>query len=302
MAYRLKARESVSKGIKRIATEQIDRAIADLSTTDETNIDEAVHQARKRLKKTRAVVRLVRDRMGKDLYRQENARYRDIGRKLANFRDARVQIAALDKLTLSYDEKVRKFADIRQELQANYHREYQRVLNEGIIISVKNELKDAKTQINNWKIKSSDWKVVNKSLKRIYKEGYKGLDRAIIEPTVENLHDWRKRVKYLGYHLCILSPIWLEVMEAWVDRTDKISDYLGEDHDLAVLQEFVAKQPKRFDRQSISDLTALIDRRREELQPKAISIGRRIYTEKDKRFVKRLNNYWQIWREEQYAS
>ena len=43
MAYRLKAGESVSKGIKRIATEQIEKAIADLSTTDETSIDRLVH-------------------------------------------------------------------------------------------------------------------------------------------------------------------------------------------------------------------------------------------------------------------
>ena len=93
------------------------------------------------------------------------------------------------------------------------------------------------------------------------------------------------------------------MIEAWVDRTNDISDYLGEDHDLAVLQEFVGERPKRFDRRNtLESLNALIDLRREELQPKAIFIGRRIYTEKDKRFVKRLNNYWKIWQEEQYAS
>ena len=37
-------------------------------------------------------MRLVRDRIGKDLYKQENARYRDISRKLATLRDAKVQI------------------------------------------------------------------------------------------------------------------------------------------------------------------------------------------------------------------
>ena len=305
MAYQLKASESVSKEIKRIATEQIDKAIADLSATDETTVDEAVHQARKRLKKTKAVVRLVRDRIGKDLYKQENARYRDIGRKLANLRDAKVQIGTLDNLTARFGDTVAEdaFKDIRRELQIDYRREYQRVLDEGIIVSVKNELKDAKMQIDDWKIKSSGWKAIDESLKRVYKKGYKGLDRAMSQPTAENLHDWRKRVKYLRYHLCILRPIWSEIMEEWVDRTHDLSDYLGEDHDLAVLQEFVLKQPERFNRQNtLESLNALIDLRRQELQPKAIFIGRKIYTEKDKRFVKRLNNYWRIWQEEQYAS
>lgn len=305
MAYRLKAGESVSKGIKRIATEQIDKAIADLSVKDETSVDEAVHQARKRLKKTRAVVRLVRDRLGKKVYKQENARYRDIGRKLANLRDAKVQIVTLDNLTAHFGNTVGEeaFTDIRRELQVDYRREYQRVLNKGIIISVKNELKDAKTQINNWKIKSSGWKAIDKSLKRVYKRGDKGLDTAMSEPTPENLHDWRKRVKYLRYHLSILRPIWSEMMEEWIDRTHDLSDYLGEDHDLAVLQEFVSNQPKRFDRQNtLESLNALIDRRRQQLQLQAIFIGKRIYAEKDKRFVIRLNNYWKIWQEEQYAS
>lgn len=303
MAYRLKARESVSKGIKRIAKEQIDKAIADLSVTDETSIDEAVHQARKRLKKTRATIRLVRYRLGKDLYDRENARYRDIGRKLAKLRDAKVKIKTLDGLNTHFGDRVSNLPDIRQELEIDYRREYQQVLNQGFIISAKNELKDAKTQIDDWKIKSSDWKAVDKSLKRVYKKGYKGLDVATSEPTAENLHDWRKRVKYLRYHFCILRPIWSEVMEEWVDRTHELSDYLGEDHDLAVLQEFVSNRPKRFDRQNtLESLNALIDSRRQELQSKAIFIGKRIYTEKDKKFVKRLNNYWQIWQEEQYAS
>ena len=305
MAYRLKASESVSKGIKRIAKEQIDKAISDLSVTDEISVDRAVHQARKRLKKTRAVVRLVRDRIGKDLYKQENARYRDLGRKLANLRDAKVQIGTLDNLTARFRNAIAEdaFKDIRRELQIDYRREYQRVLDEGTIVSVKNELKDAKMQIDDWKIKSSDWKAVDKSLKRVYKRGYKGLNTAMSEPTAENLHDWRKRVKYLRYHLSILRPIWSEIIEEWVDRTHDLSDCLGEDHDLAVLQEFVSNQPERFNRQNtLKSLNALIDRRGEELQPQAIFIGRRIYTEKDKTFVKRLNNYWQIWQEEQYAS
>lgn len=302
MTYRLKNHESVSQGIKRIAKEQIDKAIRDLSVTDETSVDEAVHQARKRLKKTRAVVRLVRDRLGKKLYKQENARDRDLGRRLANLRDAKVQIKTLDNLTAHFSGVVGEeaFKDIRRELQVDYRREYQRVLDEGIIISVKNELKDAKTQINDWKIKSSDWKAVDKSLKRVYHRGYKGLDLAMSEPTAENLHDWRKRVKYLRYQLSILRPIWSEIMKEWVDRTHDLSDYLGEDHDLAVLQEFVSNQPERFDRQNtLESLNALIDRRRQQLQPQAIFIGRRIYTEKDKKFVKRLNNYWRIWQAEQ---
>ena len=301
MTYRLKPDEPLPTGIKRIATEQIEKAIKELSATDELGVDEAVHQARKRLKKTRAVVRLVRDRLGSEIYKQENARFRDLARNLAKLRDANVQIETLDNLTDHFAETVapETFTDMRRELRVDYRREYQRVINEDIITSVKNQLKDTKSNIADWEIDSDDWSAIAPSLKRVYKRGYKGLHRAISEPSTENLHDWRKRVKYLRYQLRILRPLWTEMMTEWIDRTHDLSDYLGEDHDLAVLTEFTSSQPERFEGENTLDtLIALGDRRRQELQSSAIVLGKRIYTEKPKDFVDRLGNYWQIWQSE----
>ena len=301
MPYRLKANESVSKGIKRIVNEQIEKAIDELAATDELGVDEAVHKARQRLKKIRAVVRLVRDRLGKKAYQQENARFRDLGRSLANLRDGQVRIATLDNLTAHFADTVESdaFTGIRHELGVDYRREYQSILDKGTIISVRNQLKDIKDEVNKWKIGSNNWSAVDSSLKRVYQRGDRALDKARSKPTVENLHDWRKRVKYLRYQLKILRPIWYEMTEEWNDRTHDLSDYLGEDHDLAVLKELVLSQPERFDRQNtLSTLTALIDRRREELQSSAMFLGRRIYTEKPRNFVDRLGNYWQIWQSE----
>lgn len=150
MTYRLKEQESIPIGIKRIATEQVAKAIDELSNTDDFGVDEAVHQARKRLKKTRAVVRLVRDRLGKKAYQQENARFRNLGRKLAYLRDAKVQIKTLDNLINQYSGTVdpETFTDLRRELRVDYRREYQRILDEGVIVSVENKLKDTKNKID----------------------------------------------------------------------------------------------------------------------------------------------------------
>ena len=298
MSYRLEAQESISQGIKRIAIEQIEKAIDELSVTDELGIDEAVHQARKRLKKVRAVIRLVRDRLGKETYQQENTRFRDLGRTLANLRDSRVQIETLDNLTEHFADTVEAeaFTDIRRELRVDYRREYQSILEQNIAVSLKKKLKDTIADIDNWVIEADDWSAVDSSLKRVYKRGYKALDKAISQPTLENLHDWRKRVKYLRYQLRILRPIWYEVIGEWIEQTHDLSDYLGEDHDLALLKKLVSTQPERFDRENTKDtLIALIDRRQEELQSAAILLGKKIYTEKPKKFVNRLGNYWQVW-------
>ena len=63
MSYRLELNESLPDGIKRIVKEQIDQALEQLRESPEGR-NEAVHDARKRFKKIRAVLRLVRDEIG----------------------------------------------------------------------------------------------------------------------------------------------------------------------------------------------------------------------------------------------
>ena len=126
MTYRLQAHESLPQAINRIATEQIEKVIGELAATEELGVDEAVHQARKRLKKTRAVIRLVRDRLGKETYKQANARFRDLGRTLAELRDSLVRIKTLDSLTAYFADTVEPeaFIDVRRELRVDYPQEY----------------------------------------------------------------------------------------------------------------------------------------------------------------------------------
>ena len=64
--------------------------------------DEAIHDARKALKKARAALRLLQDGMSKTTYQLENSRLRDSGRFLSPFRDAKSLIDAFDSLRDRY--------------------------------------------------------------------------------------------------------------------------------------------------------------------------------------------------------
>ena len=76
---------SVERGVRRIAVEQIDKAISEIQEPDVT---EAVHNVRKRCKKLRALIRIVRYAF--DDYKAENASFRDAARSLAVLRDAEI--------------------------------------------------------------------------------------------------------------------------------------------------------------------------------------------------------------------
>src|SRR5947209_19543153 len=105
MSYRLKRGESVPDGIRRIAQEEIDSAAEQLSNSNGKKRDEAVHEARKSLKKIRGAMRLVQPELGR-VYRAENIRMRDLGRQLPQIRDATAIIEVFDGLREKYKDSL----------------------------------------------------------------------------------------------------------------------------------------------------------------------------------------------------
>ena len=78
------------------------------------------------------------------------------------------------------------------------------------------------------------------------------------------------------------------------------SNFLSDDHDLAILRELVLKDSKQAtDGHEHETLMALIDKRRAELQTQASFLGQRIYAEQTKAFNERFHDYWKAWRSEQ---
>src|SRR5215471_10492368 len=103
MPFRVQPDESASKAVRRIAREQLGK-IRDGVDQQPQGRDEAVHDARKRFKKLRAVLKLIRDAAPEKIYRKENACFRDTARPLSEVRDARVLVEALDELGQHFPE------------------------------------------------------------------------------------------------------------------------------------------------------------------------------------------------------
>ena len=97
MAYRLQPGESVREGLRRIAREELSSAAAGLRQATARTRDDAIHEARKSVKKVRAILRLMRGELG-DTYAIENRRLRDVARRLSVYRDGTVMIETLDQL------------------------------------------------------------------------------------------------------------------------------------------------------------------------------------------------------------
>ena len=103
------------------------------------------------------------------------------------------------------------------------------------------ELESAREEVADWPLERDDWGAIEGGLRRIYRQGRRRMREAENEPSTEALHEWRKRVKDLWYHLSLLRETWPAVVGPEADEAHALSEKLGDDHDLAVLWDFACR-------------------------------------------------------------
>jgi CHAD domain-containing protein len=296
MSFELRLNKALRKNIHRIARKQMDQALEALSGNHAGPRDVAVHEARKSFKRIRAVLRLVRSEIGERNYSKENRCFRDAGRPLTEVRDAKILVEALDKLAAHFKEQItaRTFGHVREALQENLRTVRKQLLDEQHTFAVvTRDVRQALERSKDWAEVRNKWAAVDCGLKRSYRRARDAYGDASAEPTVEKLHEWRKQVKYLRYQLEILRPLWPERLDELIQEAERMGEFLGEDHDLAVLQQMLSQDAEKFgDPSDIEAVSALAQRRRAELEQDALLLGERYFQDGPKAFVRRLKGYW----------
>jgi CHAD domain-containing protein len=298
-AYELKANEKPAWGLRRIAAGRADEALDHLrGRSDAADEADAVHEARKDLKKLRSVLRLVRPSLGDELYRRENERFRDAGRALGGARDAHVKLETIAALRERYDDEfpadgldplMDALAEERDALQGELADGEPRA-------EAAARIGPGRAGIEGWPLADEGWSLVGPGLERGYRRGRNRFADVKADPTPANVHEWRKRAKDLWYQLRIVRGAWPDVLGETADETHELADLLGDHHDLTVLEEDVTARSglvASSDRKALRDL---IGRRQRELLEPALELGERIYAEKPKAFAGRIGAYWDTWR------
>jgi len=306
MGFQLNAGETLEDGLRRIAIELADDAEAELVAAQDAtpdDFDKHIHNVRKTCKKMRGLLRLARKSLGKKTYNRENVFYRDLARRLAGARESHVLLSLLEKLLAEPENELNAdhYQALIGHLQSNYDtqaahmREDSALLEESVAA-----LQTARERISKWKLSRKPRKLLRAGLLRIYRRGNDEMMDAYDKPTAENLHEWRKSVKYLWYHLQILTPLWPESVGAYVDALDDLGDALGLDHDYAELKELLYQLPDLFEETDhMMTLVYVLEAYRGQLQADAWNLGARVYAEAPDAFVDRHVAYWRVWQHQQ---
>ncbi len=258
---------------------------------------EAIHDARKALKRLRALVRLLRGQLGERQYKREHAILRDAARRLASARDAEVMVGTLDALLERHPRKLgrrRPLIELRGLLAAERDATARathgdRATREDVLC----ELSGLRERVRGWSLPERPGiALVERDLRRIYRDGRKrrrrvARSRMRDRNSARATHVWRKRVKDLRYAAEILGQRRL------ARRADKLAEMLGEEHDLVVLAGLLpapgrAPFEDRRGRRARKALLERIARRRRRLRKRALREGERLYARAPKKFVRRV--------------
>lgn len=296
MSFRLKPKEKAICGVRRLVLEQLQESIA-LLTDAGGDRHASVHEARKRFKKIRAILRLVRPRLGNH-YAGENVFYRDTARLLAEARDAQALIESFDSLASFYGETVfGRFAGIRARLIEERDRIVSQSCGlEDNVQQVVQRLHEAMLRVDHWPLKGKGFSLVREGLQRNYAEGRKAFRIACATPTNEHFHEWRKHVKYLWHHARILENVWPAMMRTLQRELKRLSDLLGDDHDLAVMHATVdgARSGEFGDVETVDAFLKLVTESQRSLRRKSRRLGLWIFSEKPKAFTTRIGGWWAV--------
>lgn len=293
MAFVLDPRRPIPEAVRGAAETELRAAVEGLTGQSDLDADEAAHDARKRTKKVRALIRLVRPALGDKVYRRENAALRDAARLLSPVRDAWVLVEALDDLVTPPDEELspEAVAAFRAVLTAD-HRKLQAGQEEGgAALQAARAYEGVLARVSRWPLEDRGWASLDDGVEDVFRRGRHAMARARSNGRADDFHEWRKQVKYLRHQFALLREVWPEVLEAMEDTADELGERLGADHDLAVLGERVRIE-QSLAPEGREALLRRIDSRRKEHQRNALALGSRLYAEKPTALRQRLGRLW----------
>jgi CHAD domain-containing protein len=286
MHFSFRSGETVREGVRRIGLEQIDALLSDLRGQPSAP---RIHDARKRCKMLRALLRLARKGIDPAARQAANARWRDIAHALAGARDADVQRRTFRKL-ITRPNSCRALAQLL-ERDASATRPAD--LDPALLERLARRVNAGRRTWERLALKHHGWQLIAPGIKRGYSEARDAWRTTRDDASDEALHDWRKAAKTLWYHLRLLGKMCPKKLDPLIDRLDELGELLGQDHDLATLLTYA----REHDGASLDILDPLIAHRRRKLQRKACALARKCFEASPGDFTARLKSCWHRWRE-----
>ncbi len=278
MGYRIEATEQFGDALTRILREEIDSLASDLRARPPR-----IHEARKHLKKARALLRLIPD---SEFHRTARSSFREAARELSGVRDAEAILEALGRLK-SVPEPVRSRARRLAETAASEHRHADAAQAAARILPM---LARTAAEFSDQRFAGDRFSLVAEPFRRAYRKARRAYARASARQTASNLHELRKSTKDHWYHVLLLESAWPEVLHPYSRSLKRVAEALGSDRDLTLLRQVLVRATGTA---PIPSIAAAIRREQSRLRREGLDAARKIFAEKPGSLARRFAVYWE---------
>jgi CHAD domain-containing protein len=283
---------SLLRSAQRAVIKQLDEVCRVLQRRELT--DGAIHRARKKLKRARAGLRLLRAPLGERDYRRCNHALRDAARQLTPVREAKVLLQMHCKLSGKIrPSAMRPFMETFTQLLRQEIGRQRRQLTYACIESTSATLNRVKRHILAVAARKFDAADPVAALMQAYKKAYHSRDLARRSPSDQSLHEYRKQAKYFVNQLELLSLHKAKQFGKLIQQCNKLAEHLGDDHDLAVLNEELSRccAELAWSADALAPYFERLQRRRVRLQRQAQRLGDRMWHDKPRQLQRKLRQF-----------
>lgn len=284
MTYQLRPEDGLLTSAKTVLTEQLTAAANHLENPVNGR-DEAVHQARRKLKRARALYRLI-SAAAPDFRKQENTRLRDIARSLASMRDASALMESLSYLQAwAQNEEEQQALNAAQEPLAARCAQTLRPDTDGnnLLERAAAECRAAIEALDKADIGASPAKsgrILQKAWRKLLLQGREAILACQSNCEAESFHDLRKIAQTYWMYLSLLRDLWPSTFLLKRQGAKQLADQLGHENDLAMLAAALDQQADSFESaETLSHLLGMIIRQQQVLRADALAAAEALFAD-----------------------
>ncbi len=297
MSFRIDPKKTFSDELQRIGSELIDDAMAALSQQPD-GPHKAVHEARKKFKRLRALYRFVESE--EPAFRKaENERFRDIARSLSQAREAAALVESIHYL----QHFSRSDAESQALASAHDALANRRDAMTGDDGDLPARIRDALLECEKGKhalkhlsfptSKKTAEKLVKQTWRKQRRKALKALSKCHAQAHDEDFHDLRKSGQVYWIHLALMRRLWPSALRAKKIDAKRLVDLLGHEHDLSVLATTADHEAERFaDGDTLAPLREAIIHRQQALRQECLDLADHVFAESAKSESKIIGLLW----------
>lgn len=295
MPFRLQLTEAVADGLRRLARAELGSISTRLDGAAPPHGD-TIHEIRKSVKKTRAILQVVGADSGSGLAKSAK-RLHVLHARLSALRDADVMLETLHVLRNRNPGILNRrcFARAHRRLSSHKRSLMKAARRKATWQRISKSVCKIRREAKHWDPKHRQFRSLAAGIRLAHQRGRKAMARARKSQRTADFHEWRKQIKTLWYELRLLESSGLRIRRD-VKALHLAEVWLGNEHDVVMLSDELSKDGSQGDIPVDLDRIRLVgDSYRRELRTKALASTRAIYARTSRDYVESVRREWKRW-------